>query len=148
MRLVSLEPGHVGIAARSSCAVESPPAGRALPTGRRHLQSKRWRLTAAVAICFVIVEVIDLFSVHSPAAALMTATLFIAAAVLTARGRLAGPIIVGLLCVLEVAFVPAYPRSSTYDWVVQVVVVVLGASGIGAVTAALLERRRVRESVA
>ena len=106
------------------------------------MHSRWWQVVAAVGLVAGIGEVLDSFSIEEPIAALVVAVMFFVGVVLTIRGRLAGPLIVGFLCLIEVVFVPFYPRDSTSDWIIQISFAVLGAIGVAAVVGVLVERRR------
>ncbi len=102
-----------------------------------------WRVVAAVGLTAGIVEAIDSFFLGWGAIASVTfALLFFLGVWLTTRGRIAGPLLVAVMCALEIAVFPGLDRPGAIDWVVQVFVVVLSAIGIVAVVVALLERRR------
>ncbi len=87
-------------------------------------------------------EVIDAFFIDFPLAAIVTAALFFLGVVLTLRGRLAGVVIIGILCLLEAVAVPFYPRETTTDWLTQIPFGVLGVIGVVAAGGALVTRRR------
>lgn len=102
-----------------------------------------WRVVAAVGLVAGVVEAIDSFFLGWGAIASVTfALLFFLGVWLTTRGRIAGPVLIAVMCALEIAFFPGLDRPATIDWVVQIFVVVLSAIGIVAVVVALLERRR------
>jgi len=63
------------------------------------------------------------------------------------RRKLIGVVIVGLLSLIEVVFVPLYPRDSTSDWIIQLSFAALGAVGVVAAVGVFLERRRSGSAV-
>jgi hypothetical protein len=109
--------------------------------------STSWRVVAGVCLLIGIGELVDSFFIGWGAiAALVFAALFFLGFWLTRNGRLAGPIIVGVMCVLELAAFPTFKRTTTFDWVVQIFFVVASAIGVIAVVAVLFERRRTPAS--
>jgi hypothetical protein len=110
--------------------------------------SNWWRLVAGVGLIAGIGEVIDSFFIGWGAiAALVVAALFFIGVALTVRGRSAGPVLVGVMCLVEIGFFPTLERHTMGDWVVQVFYLGLSGIGIIAAVAALLERRRAPASV-
>ena len=102
-----------------------------------------WRVVAGVGVLIGIGELVDSFFIGWGAiAALIFSALFFLGFWLTRRGRLAGPIVVGVMCALELAAFPTFKRTTTFEWIVQIFFVVLSAIGVIAVVAALLERFR------
>jgi hypothetical protein len=105
------------------------------------VRSRWWQAVSAVGIVagigFVMLAVIEDLGL------LLQAAIPFAGAALTLRGRLAGPILVGAFCLLEVVFVPFYDRDTAIDWIAQVSAWTVGAIGLVAVTGLFLERRRL-----
>jgi hypothetical protein len=102
-----------------------------------------WRIVAGVALVAGIGEAIDSFFIGWGAIASVTfALLFFLGCWLTLRGRVAGPVIVAVMCILEIVVFAGLKRTSAWDWTSQIFFVVLSATGIVAAVAALLERRR------
>jgi hypothetical protein len=68
--------------------------------------------------------------------------LFLVGAWLTTRGRVAGVVVVGLLCLLEAVFLPVYTWDRSWSTLLQAAYGVLGAVGLVASAIVLLHRRR------
>ena len=111
--------------------------------------STKWRAVAGIGFVLGVGEAIDSFFIGWGAVASVTfAILFFVGVWLTTREHVAGPVLIAVMCALEIAVFPGLERTSTIDWVVQVFSVVVSAVGIVAAVAAILERRRKRLSVA
>lgn len=97
-----------------------------------------------------IMETASAFFIDVPAAAVLFATLFFASAAWLARRRrgVAVPILLALLFAVEVAGVPFYQRSSTSDWVLQILGGVVSFAGLVAAVAVVRERWRSRRGSA
>jgi hypothetical protein len=103
--------------------------------------SSEWReILGWVALAFVVAEVVSAFFIEFPVAAIVFAALFLVGWFLVRRGGLAGVILVGVLCVIELAGLPFYEREDADDWIVQAVALALGAVGV-VVAAGVLWRR-------
>lgn len=98
-----------------------------------------WQLVVLVGVVGAIGEA--LLAISDPGV-IVFAAIFAVGAALAYRRKLAGVIIVGLMSLIEVVFVPFYPRESTSDVLVQLAFGVLGIVGVVAATAALRKRRR------
>ena len=102
-----------------------------------------WRVVAAAGLILGIGEAIDSFFIGWGAIASVSfALLFFLGVWLTRRDRLAGPVLIGVMCVLELAVFPGLKRTTTVDWVVQIAFVVVSAIGVVLAAAAVIERRR------
>ena len=102
-----------------------------------------WRIVAGVALAAGLGEAIDSFFIGWGAiASVVFALLFFLGCWLTLKGRVAGPVLVAVMCALEIAAFPGFTRNTTLDWIVQIAFLVVSAIGIVAAVAALLERRR------
>ena len=51
-------------------------------------------------------------------------------------------VLIGLLSLIEVVFVPFYPRESTSDWIIQLSFAALGVVGVVVAVGVFFERRR------
>ena len=104
---------------------------------------KSWRVVGGVGLVTGIAEFIDSFFIGWGAIASLTfSALFFVGLWLTLRRRLLGPILVGVMCVLEIAVFPGLKRTTTLDWVLQITIVVVSATGVIAAVIAVLQRRR------
>jgi hypothetical protein len=77
---------------------------------------------------------------------LVQAAIPLAGVVLMLRGRLAGVIVIGAFCLVEVVFVPFYDREDTVDWIAQIAAWAIGLAGLVAVAGLLRERATARPS--
>ena len=103
-----------------------------------------WRaILGWVALAFVALEVVSAFFIEFPAAALVGAVLFVLAWFLLRRGGMAGVILVGVLCVIELLGLPFYERRDADDWITQALVLILGVVGVVAVIGALRQRKEL-----
>lgn len=102
--------------------------------------SRWWQAVLAVAILqailFVVIAVVDDLGI------LGQSVILLVAAGLTARGWIAGVVVIGVFCLVEVVFVPFYDRETAFDWVAQSSAWILSLLGLVAVGGVLLERRR------
>ena len=122
-------------------------AKKRLP-GSSSAMSTKWRLVARIGFVLGLGEVIDSFFIGWGAIASVTfAILFFVGVWLTTRGHVAGPVLIAVMCALEIAAFPTFTRTSAVDWVVQVFFVVASAAGIISAVAAIVERRRGRVSL-
>jgi hypothetical protein len=105
------------------------------------IRSRWWQAVSVVGIVagigFVILAVIEDLGL------LVQAAIPFAGAVLTLRGRLAGAILIGAFCLLEVVFVPFYDRNTAIDWIAQVSAWTVGVIGLVAVAGLFREHRRL-----
>lgn len=104
------------------------------------MESRWWQAVVAVAvlqaILFVVIAVVEDLGI------LGQAVILLVAAGLTARGWIAGVLVIGVYCLVEVVFVPGYERDVAFDWVAQASAWFLSLLGLIAVGGVLLERRR------
>jgi len=107
------------------------------------MSDRWWRLVILVGLVGGIGEALD--AISDPGVIVFAAIFFVGAA-LSYRRKLLGVIIVGLLSLIEVVFVPFYPRESTTDVLVQLAFGALGLIGVVAAVAVLRERRRATAS--
>jgi hypothetical protein len=98
-----------------------------------------WQLVVFVGIVAAIGE--GLLAISDPGV-IVFAAIFAAGAALAYRRKLAGVILVGLMSLIEVVFIPFYPRGSTSEVLVQLAFGVLGIVGVVAAAATVRERRR------
>lgn len=103
------------------------------------MSGRWWQLVVLVGVVGAIGEAL---SAISDPGVIVFAAIFAVGAVLAYRRKLAGAIIVGLLSLIEVVFVPFYPRESTSDLLLQLAFGVLGLVGLIAAVAVVRERRR------
>lgn len=104
------------------------------------MKSERWwQLVTLVGVVGGIGEA--LLAISDPGVVVFAA-IFLVGAALTYRRKLIGVIIIGLLSLVEVVFVPFYPRETTGDVLIQVAFGVLGVIGVVAAVAVMWERRR------
>jgi hypothetical protein len=107
--------------------------------------SPDWRnILGWLALAFVVTEAVSAFFIEFPAAAIVFAALFIVGWFLLRRGGLWGVILVGVLCVIELAGLPFYEREDADDWIVQGVALALGVVGLVAAAGALWRRPAAR----
>ena len=100
---------------------------------------------AGIGVVLGLAEAIDSFFIGWGAIASVTfALLFFFGVWLTTREHVAGPVVIAVMCALEIAVFPGLKRETTTDWVLQVSFVVISAAGIVSAAAALMERRRGR----
>jgi len=97
-----------------------------------------WQLVVLVGVVGAIGEA--LLAISDPGV-IVFAAIFAAGAALAYRRKLAGAIIIGLLSLIEVVFVPYYPRESATDVLVQVGFGLLGIVGVVAAIAVVRQRR-------
>jgi hypothetical protein len=108
--------------------------GLAVPTS--------WRIVAGVGLVTGIAEFIDSFFIGWGAIASLTfSALFFLGLWLTLRLRLLGPILIGVMSALEIAVFPGLKRTTTFDWLLQVSVLIVSATGVLAAVIAVLQRR-------
>lgn len=98
------------------------------------------RASISIAIAFAVLEIVMVPWLDEPMAAIVFAILFLGAAAWIWRGARGGLIALAVLCGLELAFVPFYPRLAFEDFVFQGVTVILSLAGIVASVAALRRR--------
>ena len=103
------------------------------------MSGRWWQLVVLVGVVGAIGEA--LLAISDPGV-IVFAAIFAVGALLAYRGNLAGPIIVGLLALSEVAFVPFYPHESTSDVLLQLAFGLLGVVGVVAAVGAVRGRRR------
>ncbi|MDQ2674049.1 MAG: hypothetical protein M3Y40_05285 [Chloroflexota bacterium] len=84
---------------------------------RRHVQG--------LALVWVAFEVALAFVIEMPVAALVVAALFAIGAWWVGRPGLGGILLVGALALMELVFVPTYPRDTAFDWASQAAALVL-----------------------
>lgn len=83
------------------------------------------------------------FTVSTPVFAVVFSVLFLAAALLLQRGRVAaGAIIMGLLCLAEVAEFPHWPKHGAADWLTDGGFAVVSLGGLIVTIAVLAVRLR------
>ena len=75
------------------------------------------------------------------------AALWALTAFLLTRGRLAGVVSLGVLSLIEAAFVPFLTRTDTSDWAIQILELVLGLVGL-VLTFLLIRARRAKPTTA
>jgi hypothetical protein len=90
------------------------------------------RTLVGATVFMGIMEAASAFFIDVPAAAALFAALFFASAVWVTRRRngVVVPILLALLFAVEVAGVPFYQRSSTSDWVLQILGGVVSFAGL------------------
>ena len=98
-----------------------------------------WRLVVLVGIVGGVGEA--LLAISDPFVVVFSA-IFLVGAALAYRRKLTGVALIGLLSLIEVVFVPFYPRESTSDWITQLSFAALGVVGVVAAVGVFLERRR------
>jgi hypothetical protein len=98
----------------------------------------RWQLLVLVGVIGAIGEA--LLAISDPGV-IVFAAIFAVGAALAYRRKLVGVIVLGLLSLIEVVFVPFYPRETTGDVLIQVAFGVLGIVGVVAAIAVVRERR-------
>ena len=103
------------------------------------MTGRSWQLVVLVG--FVGASGEALLAISDPGV-IVFAAIFAVGAALAYRRKLVGVLIIGLMSLIEIVFVPFYPRGSTSDMLVQLAFGVLGIVGVLAATAALRERRR------
>jgi len=107
--------------------------------------SPDWRkILGWLALAFVLTEVVSAFFIEFPAAAIVFAALFLIGWFLLRRGGLSGVILVGVLCVIELAGLPFYEREDADDWIAQGAALALGVVGLVAAAGALWRRPAAR----
>jgi hypothetical protein len=94
----------------------------------------------AVALVSVVGEVISAFFIEVPVAALVVAALFLVGWFLLRRGGIAGVVLIGLLCLIELLGLAFYEREDADDWVLQILFFGLGAVGVVAAIGTLRGR--------
>jgi hypothetical protein len=100
-----------------------------------------WRaVLGAVALASVVGEVVSAFFIEAPVAALVVAALFLVGWFLLRRGGIAGVVLIGVLCLIELLGLSFYEREDTDDWVLQILFLGLGAVGVIAAIGAMRER--------
>ena len=100
-----------------------------------------WRaVLGAVALVSVVGEVVSAFFIEAPVAALVVAALFLVGWFLLRRGGIAGVVLIGVLCLIELLGLAFYEREDADDWVLQIVFLWLGAVGVIAAIGTLRER--------
>jgi hypothetical protein len=67
---------------------------------------------------------------------------FLAGVVWLRRGHVGGAWVIAVLAAIELAFVPMYPRSSTWDWASQGSFSVASAIALAGAVGVIVERRR------
>jgi hypothetical protein len=98
---------------------------------------------AGIGLVLGLAEAIDSFFIGWGAIASVTfALLFLLGVWLTMREHVAGPVLIAVMCALEIAVFPGLERETTTDWVLQVSIAVISGAVIVSAVAALLERRR------
>ena len=97
-----------------------------------------WQLVVLVGFAGAVGEA--LLAISDPGVVVFAA-IFAVGAALAYRRRLAGAIIVGLLSLIEVVFVPFYPRESTTDVLTQLGFGLLGIVGVVAALAVVRQHR-------
>ncbi|HET8776332.1 MAG TPA: hypothetical protein VFN76_01610 [Candidatus Limnocylindria bacterium] len=95
------------------------------------------RTSIVVAIAFGLLEIIMVPWLEEPVAAIVFAVLFLATAAWIARGGRGGLVSLAVLCALELAFLPFYPRTQFEDWIFQGLSAVIGVAGVVSSIAAL-----------
>jgi len=103
-----------------------------------------WRLVVLVGIVGGVGEA--LLAIADPFVVVFAAIFFVGA-VLAYRRKVIGVVLIGLLSLIEVVFVPFYPRESTSDWIIQLSFGALGVVGVVATVGVFLERRRSGSAV-
>ena len=107
------------------------------------MSDRWWQLVILVGVVGAIGEALgEALSATSDPGVIVFAAIFLVGAALAYRRKLAGVIIVGLLSLIEVVFVPFYPRESTGDVLIQLTFGALGLVGVVAASAVLRDRRR------
>ena len=90
-----------------------------------------WRaVLGAVALASVVGEVVSAFFIEAPVAALVVAALFLVGWFLLRRGGIAGVVLIGVLCLIELLGLFFYEREDADDWVLQILFLGLGAVGV------------------
>lgn len=100
------------------------------------------RTLVVTAIFMAVFEAVSIpFTV--PFFAALFAVLFAVGAIRFARrGGIAAPVLLVLLFGVELAGLPAYSRTSLFDWVTQMTMGVVSAIGLVAALAVLVRRRQ------
>ena len=80
-----------------------------------------------LALLLGLGELGDSFFISGWYFALAFAVLFFVGAWLVRRGGRAGPILVGLLCVFELASSPSWDRNGAGDWIFQIAFLAIAA---------------------
>ena len=109
------------------------------------MSDRWWQLVVLVGVLGAIGEA--LLAISDPGVVVFAA-IFLVGAALAHRRKLAGAIIVGLLSLVELVFVPFYPRESTGDALIQLGFGTLGLVGLVAAIAVVRGRRRSAPSPA
>lgn len=87
-------------------------------------------------------EVVTAFFIEVPVAALVMAVLFLATWALLRRRGLAGWVVLGVLCLVELSLLPTYEQQDAADWIIQGTFLLLSAAGLVLVATEVLARRR------
>ena len=75
------------------------------------------RLLVAIAVLLAIAEIVDAFFISFPAGAAVFAGLLLVGALWTRRGGIGGPILIGVLCIFEIANAPFWHRQTVGEWI-------------------------------
>ena len=97
-----------------------------------------WQLIVLVGVVGAVGEAV---LASSDPAVVVFAAIYAVGAALAYKRKLAGVLVVGLMSLVEVVFVPFYPRESTSDWLIQVSFAILGLIGVVAAVRVLQGRR-------
>lgn len=106
---------------------------------------QRWQMTAAgAAAAMAVTEVVSSIGTEVAWAGFVAAALFAAGAYLVYRSIAprAGLILVGVLFLVELAFIPFYTRETAADWTLEGVTLLFSAIGLVAAVASFLVGRR------
>jgi hypothetical protein len=124
-----------GEAAAASLSSRSIPA-----TIRRGVEWRDWTtMLGWLALTFAALGLVSAFVIEFPIAAVVGSALFVVGWFLLARVVLAGVILIGSLCLIELAGLQYYERKDAKDWVTQGFVLVLGIAGLCTGVGALRE---------
>ena len=105
----------------------------------------RWlQVLVVTSLAMAALELVNMFMIEVPAAAAVFAVAYLGGVVwLVRRSGLWAAVLLGVLNLVELAFLPAYSRNTTTDWVLQVLVLVLAGAGLAAAVVVGRGRRRL-----
>jgi len=100
------------------------------------------RVLQAAALLFAALEFVNIFLIDFPVAAAVFAALFLVGWWWLRRGGVAGAVLIGVLCLIELVFLFAYSWTSIGDWINQGLAALLGVVGLAAAIAVVASGRR------
>jgi len=104
----------------------------------------RRRLLVAIAVLLAIAEIVDAFFISFPAGAAVFAGLLLVGALWTRRGGLGGPILIGVLCIFELANAPFWPRHTAGEWISAFAFPAVALAGLAVAIVVIRETRSAR----